>query len=71
MLSGAMLQVSGFAAHISIELATGRVLPTGGQGTARSTLFRVFRRERGDDFFEARIAAERVPVRVQTQPTIV
>jgi len=31
----------------------------------------LLRRERGDDFFEARIAAERVPVRVQTKPTIV
>src|SRR6266403_1098725 len=40
------------------------------QGTARSTLFRVFRRERGDDFFEARIAPQRVPDRHEFQLAI-
>ena len=30
-----------------------------------------FGRERGDDFLEARVVAQRVPVQVQTQPTTV
>jgi hypothetical protein len=44
-----MLQISGFAAHIS-----------NAQGTARSTLLRIFRRGRGGEFLEARIIPERI-----------
>ena len=36
------------------------------RGTVRRLL-----REQGDNFFEARIAAKQIPIRVQAQPTIV
>jgi hypothetical protein len=55
----------------NVELRRTTLLREDLAGARRVTLFvRRFRREGGDDFLEARVPAQRLPVRVQTQLAI-
>ena len=67
-LAGGLLCRSGAMANTGGALPDSTPAPSALELLFRDDLFRqIFGRERGDDFLEARIAAERIPNRIQTQ----